>query len=102
MTDWLHAQGIRNVIFVSGDNHCGFLDDGTFSEFPEINLPGTNTVKGCTSGVPGFGSHGVIDRPQNLPAGAFGWLDVTTTGALTARLIRADGVTLFTMGLIPQ
>jgi len=99
---FIQARGIRNVIFVSGDNHCGFLDDGTHSGFPEINVPGTNTVGACTSGFAGYGSHGVISDPVHLPAGAFAWINVTTSGRLTARLIRADGVVLFTMALLPQ
>ncbi len=102
LTAFIAAHGIRNVVFVSGDNHCGYLDNGTFSGFPEVNVPGTNTVGGCSSGFAGFGSHGVIDRPQTLPAGAFAWLAVSESGSLTARLIRADGVTLHTMSLYPQ
>ena len=99
---FLAANGIHNVILVSGDNHCGFLDDGTNSGLPEINVPGTNTVGGCTSGFAGYGSHGVITNPGRLPAGAFAWLTVEESGLLTARLIRADGLTLHTMVLGPR
>lgn len=99
---FIRDHGIRNVLFVTGDNHCGFLDDGTFSDVPEINVPGTNTVNGCSSGFAGWGSHGVISNPKLLPAGAFAWITVDATGFLLARLIRADGVTLYAMTLAPQ
>lgn len=102
LTAYIVAHGIRNVLLVSGDNHCGFLDDGTNSGFPEINIPGTNTVGGCSSGFPGYGSHGVLSKPGLLPAGAFAWLTVDAVGQATAQMIRADGVVLFTMPLAPQ
>jgi alkaline phosphatase D len=52
IVDFIRANSITGVIFMSGDLHSdGAIDDGTNSYFPEISVPNTNTEsRTCTGG----------------------------------------------------
>jgi alkaline phosphatase D len=45
--DFIQANGIRNVVFISGDIHSGgALDDGSHSGLPEASVPHANMPSG--------------------------------------------------------
>jgi alkaline phosphatase D len=57
IVDFIRANSITGVIFMSGDIHSGgAIDNGTNSYFPEISVPNTNTLSSTCTGGGGCGS----------------------------------------------
>jgi phosphodiesterase/alkaline phosphatase D-like protein len=72
---WIAANGIHNVLLLTGDVHAGFLEDGSSDplNLPECVGPVPNFVVGGGETInnfdtPGTWSHGIWDAGGQLPA----------------------------------
>jgi alkaline phosphatase D len=79
LVDFIKANSIKGVVFISGDVHFGGLDNGKYSSFPEIVVP-TPNKKGCGS-TSYFGnwSNGAYGAPSDsLPCNGYAKISVFT------------------------
>ena len=82
----LSVNQIKNVVFVSGDIHSGgAIDDGTYSERPELSVPLANAGP---ENAGSFHPWGVGMHPHSTPG--FGWITATQE-RLTLAAYGADG-----------
>lgn len=74
LVDFIKSNNIQGVVIVSGDTHFGGLDDGTNSDFPEIQVPPPNQKKCMTTANPGKWSHGFYGVPTlgSYPCNGYG------------------------------
>ncbi|MEW5985731.1 MAG: alkaline phosphatase D family protein [Chloroflexota bacterium] len=66
LVDFINGNGITGVILISGDRHAGAMDDGTYSDFPEMLVPSANLNDCLASDSPlgdwAIGTYGDADR----------------------------------------
>ena len=77
LVNFIHANKIKGVVFVSGDIHSGgAIDDGTNSDFPEASVPHANLLNFYDTfyKAPGKWSQGLLSG--SVGAG-FVWLNIT-------------------------
>ncbi len=87
VTRVIRENGIKNVLFISGDIHAGALDDGTNALFPMMIAPGPNLRYCFTTpeGWPGKWSHGIYGSPLRqdnaIPCNGYGLVKITKKAA---------------------
>jgi alkaline phosphatase D len=66
LKDFIAANSITGVVFISGDLHLGAIDDGTASGFPEMCVAAANSQKvgtRCSTVAEGEWSEGYFEDP---------------------------------------
>lgn len=64
LVQFIHSHKIHGVVFVTGDSHFGGLDNGTNSDFPEMQVPSPNFETCQTAAAPGTWSNGFYTAPD--------------------------------------
>jgi alkaline phosphatase D len=81
LVNFIQSNQLRGVIFISGDSHLGAIDDGSYSDFPEMLVPGPNLELCATVARPGRWSQGKFWTGINrgAPCNGYGLVTVSTT-----------------------
>jgi alkaline phosphatase D len=90
LINFIQEHEISGVIVISGDIHSGgALDDGAYSDLPELSVPHANMApsKCWTTETPGMWSEGILCG-INSPGYA---LVTVTAAAVTLQIRRVDG-----------
>jgi len=58
LKDFITANQIQGIVFISGDLHLGAIDNGAASGFPEMCVSQPNGLGGCPTSGPGIWSEG--------------------------------------------
>lgn len=78
LVQFIRANKIQGVIFISGDLHVGGIDNGRYSDFPEMVIPPANGNHCLSAASPGKWSEGVYVSPGNEPCDGYGVVTLST------------------------